>query len=42
MKVNNIIIIMIICIVISGFYIKYRKKNKVFLKNMGGKKRNKF
>lgn len=42
MKVNNITIIMIICIVTSGFHIKYRKKNKALSKNMGGKKRNKF
>lgn len=28
MKVNNITIIMIICIVTSGFHIKYRKKTK--------------
>lgn len=38
MKVNNITIIMIICIVTSGFHIKYRKKNKALSKNMGGKK----
>lgn len=38
MKVNNITIIMIICIVTSGFHIKYRKKNKALSKKMGGKK----
>lgn len=38
MKVNNITIIMIICIVTSGFHIKYRKKTKALSKNMGGKK----
>lgn len=38
MKVNNITIIMIICIVTSGFHIKYRKKTKALSKKMGGKK----
>lgn len=38
MKVNNITIIMIICIVTSGFHIKYRKKNKALSKKMGEKK----
>lgn len=42
MKVNNITIIMIICIVTSGFHIKYRKKKQSTLKENGGKKRNKF
>lgn len=39
MKVNNITIIMIICIVTSGFHIKYRKKNKALSKKMGGEKK---
>lgn len=39
MKVNNITIIMIICIVTSGFHIKYRKKTKALSKNMGGEKK---
>lgn len=39
MKVNNITIIMIICIVTSGFHIKYRKKKQSTLKENGGKKK---
>lgn len=38
MKVNNITIIMIICIVTSGFHIKYRKKTKHSQRKWGGKK----
>lgn len=38
MKVNNITIIMIICIVTSGFHIKYTKKKQSTLKENGGKK----
>lgn len=39
MKVNNITIIMIICIVTSGFHIKYRKKKQSTLKEYGGEKK---
>lgn len=38
MKVNNITIIMIICIVTSGFHIKYRKKTKHSQRKWGEKK----
>lgn len=38
MKVNNITIIMIICIVTSGFHIKYRKKTKHSQRIWGEKK----
>lgn len=38
MKVNNITIIMIICIVTSGFHIKYRKKTKHSQRIWGKKK----
>lgn len=39
MKVNNITIIMIICIVTSGFHIKYRKKKTKHSQRKWGKKK---
>lgn len=39
MKVNNITIIMIICIVTSGFHIKYRKKKTKHSQRKWGEKK---